>query len=56
MYNVKHIKQKPYENCHKYHDNTETCQKMQEPHCKYAVGSIRTALQKPGNSSKHSGK
>ena len=23
-------------------------QKMQEPHCRYAVGSIQTALQKPG--------
>jgi len=48
MYNVKNINQKPYENCHKYHNNTETCQKMQEPHCKYARGSIQTALQKPG--------
>ena len=48
MYNAKHIKQKPYDNCHKYHNNTETCQKMQELHCQYAVGSIKTALQKPG--------
>jgi len=48
MHNVKNINQKSYENCYKYHNNTETCQKMQEPHCKYAVGSIKTALQKPG--------
>ena len=48
MHNVINRNQKPYENCHKYHNNTETCQKLQEPHCKYAVGSIKTALQKPG--------
>jgi len=48
MHNAININQKPYENCHKYHNNTNICQKMQEPHCKYAVGSIKTALQKPG--------
>ena len=31
-----------------YHNNTNIYQKTQEPHCKYAVGSIKTALQKPG--------
>jgi len=27
MYNVQNINQKPYKNCHTYHNNTETCQK-----------------------------
>ena len=44
LHNAKHINQKPYENCYKYHNNTETCEKMQEPHCRYAVGSIKTTL------------
>jgi len=48
MHNAKHINQRPYKNCYRYHNNTAVCQKMQEPHCKYAVGSIKTALQKPG--------
>jgi len=48
MYNLINRKQKTYEKCYEYHNNTITCKKMEEPHCKYAVGSIRTALQKPG--------
>ena len=48
MHNAININQKSYKNCYSYHNNTNICQKMQEPHCKYAVGSIKTALQKPG--------
>ena len=48
VHNAKYVNQRPYKNCHQYYDNTETCTKMQEPHCRYAVGSIQTALQKPG--------
>ena len=48
MHNANYVNQKPYKKCHQYYDNTETCKKMQEPHCRYAVGSIQTALQKPG--------
>jgi len=35
-------------NCFPYQENTETCRRKKEPQCKYAVGSIQTALQKPG--------
>ena len=48
MHNAKYINQRPYKKCYQYYDNTETCKKMQEPHCRYAVGSKQTALQKPG--------
>jgi len=48
IHNAEHIHQRPYKNCYRYHNNTAVCQKMQEPHCKYAVGSIKTALQKSG--------
>jgi len=44
MHNAKHTNQKPYENCYKYHNSIEICEKMQEPHCRYAVGSIKTVL------------
>jgi len=48
MHNAINIRQKPYAHCYNYHNNTNICQKMQEPQCKYAVGSIKKALQKPG--------
>ena len=43
MHNAKYVNQKPYKNCHQYYDNTETCKKMQEPHCRYTEGSTQTA-------------
>ena len=48
MHNVINVRQTPYKNCYNYYNNTNICQKTQEPHRKYAVGSIKTALQKPG--------
>jgi len=48
MHNVINVGQAPYKNCYDYYSVTDICQKTQEPHCKYAVGSIKTALQKPG--------
>ena len=48
MYNALHMNKKEYTNCFPYYKNTEKCAKKQEPHCRYAVGSIKTALQKPG--------
>ena len=48
MHNVINVRQTPYKNCYDCHNNTNICQKTQKPHCKYAVGSIKTALQKPG--------
>jgi len=51
MYNVKHIKQKPYENCYKYHNNTETRTALQK--CSRINKNRAT---KTWNSSRHSGK
>jgi len=31
MYNVRHIKQKAYDQCYRYHNNTNICTKTQEP-------------------------
>jgi len=48
MCNVRHIKQKAYDQCYKYHNNTNTCTRTQDPQCKYAVGSSELAMQKHG--------
>ena len=42
------LHKKTYEQCHQYHNNTYICSKTQEPQCKYAVGSLELAMQKPG--------
>jgi len=48
MHNVRHIKQNEYEQCYRYHNNTNICTITQEPQCKYAVGSLELAMQRPG--------
>jgi len=48
MYNDQNVQQKPYRKFHDYHNNINICAKTKEPECKYAVGSIKTALEKPG--------
>ena len=42
MHNSRHIKQREYEQCHPYHNNTNICAKTQDPQCKFAVGSPLT--------------
>ena len=48
MYNALHTNKQKNSNCFPYYNNTETCEIKNEPKCKYAVGSMQTALQKPG--------
>jgi len=48
MYNALHINKQKNSNCFPYYNNTETCDIKNEPKCKYAVGSMQMALQKPG--------
>ena len=48
MHNAQYVQQKQYKNCYNYHNNTNICAKTQEPQCKFAVGSLKTAMEKPG--------
>jgi len=48
MYNSRHIKQRQYDKCHLYHNNTNICAKTQDPQCTFAVGSLKTAMKKTG--------
>jgi len=46
--NAQYVQQKQYKNCYNYHNNTNICAKIQEPQCRFAVGSLKTAMEKLG--------
>ena len=48
MYNALHTNKRENLNCFPYYNNTEICEIKNKPKCRYAVGSMQTALQKPG--------
>ena len=53
MHNAINVRQKQYTNCHDYHNNTNICQKMQEPQCKYAVRFYKNCSTKTWNFSRY---
>jgi len=48
MHNAQYVQQRQYNNCHNYHNNTNICAKTQEPQCRFAVGCLKTAMEKSG--------
>jgi len=53
IHNAQYVEQKQRKKCYNYHSKMNICAQIQEPQCKYVVGSLKITLGKTWNSSRH---